>query len=525
MLRLGADSTEDAMMLQVTRLQQQVDDVTKERDTLNTEFNEYKQEATSVAAPIHVELKRAVEELAVLKPEAEKLREAAGKIPTIDPEIASKYEALDVEAVSMRAEVTRLRSEREATQEAHTCLARELHTERTTRFDTIKQTHSSYSKAREQLEAQIEALTKDKDERDRGFWQSCTDISQLQARTAKAERQLKEGRAAMDAELASKTEAIEKSNAELKQRNDALVAKMSELTEKNVQLQQQARAPPPPPAAPRPKSAAPAPQHIPATASTDDLRVIIATLQKEKHDLAKKCYEMEQSKRDLKNDNEKMRVLLRNSGALPSGQEMQKEQQAVASQRKQEATGGAPPVVAAPAEPRKPQAGDLCEYLTNEAGWREGKILGHNPAEKVFKIEDVEKKWVLDTWPEEHVKLKPIPVPAAPAPEKKAFAVGQKVDALFDGKWFECVINAVKAEASTCDVTWSSDQSFTPSLPFDQIKAKPPLPPAAPKVKGGGKDGGKKGGKKGKKGGKGGKPAPVVCTVITPHLRAYNETV
>eukprot|EP01061_Rhynchopus_euleeides_P041357 TRINITY_DN7183_c0_g2_i1.p1 TRINITY_DN7183_c0_g2~~TRINITY_DN7183_c0_g2_i1.p1 ORF type:complete len:557 (+),score=214.01 TRINITY_DN7183_c0_g2_i1:46-1671(+) len=534
MIRFGAGGPDETLQNNVDRLQASVDAAVAERDALNRDFNAYKAAAADVAAPLHKELKAVVEELALLRPEAERLREAAKKVPEVDPELEAKFNALETESSSLKEEMERLQKERTIAVEGNADLKRELYRERTSRIEIVRDAHAAYEKARAATVAEIEGLKKELADADNRYWPKVTNISELTARAANADREIAAAQKKIDTEVEKRTEALETSNADLTRRNTALVEKVAELTEKTVQLSQ--RGPPPAaptgPAAMPPVPAGPAP--IPGPAG--DQRALIESLQREKAEHLKKIFELEQGKRDLKAENDRMRVLLRTSGQIPSGQEIQVQQKAIAESRKK---GTGVPVVAGPAAtvtkmvvkegPGEP--GELCEYLTNEAGWREGKVLAHMPEEKSYKIEDTQKGWVLEKWPEEHVKVKRTPQPQAVAEVKNNdFTEGQKADAMYDGKWFECIIKAVSKEAKTCDVTWTQDQSFTPGLPMDQIKHKPSVAampvvvPAAGGVikKPGPYATGKKGGK-GKGKGKGGKSVFGAAPAPYPGASSYGQ--
>eukprot|EP01060_Flectonema_neradi_P039893 TRINITY_DN8948_c0_g1_i1.p1 TRINITY_DN8948_c0_g1~~TRINITY_DN8948_c0_g1_i1.p1 ORF type:complete len:388 (+),score=69.71 TRINITY_DN8948_c0_g1_i1:60-1223(+) len=130
-----------------------------------------------------------------------------------------------------------------------------------------------------------------------------------------------------------------------------------------------------------------------------------------------------------------------------------------------------------------------CTYLTNETGWRKGQVVGVNPNNKSYSIKDSEKGWVLQDWPSEHVKIEELPnievvpdnqeiqptkrqVTASIVPKVRAtpttYSVGEEAEGNFNGQWFPCVI--IEVHATDCSVRWVEDSSFTPNLPFVNIR-------------------------------------------------------
>ena len=135
-----------------------------------------------------------------------------------------------------------------------------------------------------------------------------------------------------------------------------------------------------------------------------------------------------------------------------------------------------------------------CTYRTNETGWRKGQIVGLNSSKRGYNIKDTEKGWVLQDWPFEHVRIDEvtdikvvtdcqdtqptkrhmaaIPTPIPPAqkikPAPAPFSMGDEAEGNFNGEWFRCVVREV--QASSCNVQWVEDSSFTPNIPFSNLR-------------------------------------------------------
>lgn len=141
-------------------------------------------------------------------------------------------------------------------------------------------------------------------------------------------------------------------------------------------------------------------------------------------------------------------------------------------------------------------AGRVCEYRTNEHGWRKARILKVFGTPSVYNLQDIDDQWELDGWHAEHVRPLPAAVPravpaavpkeepppatqaappprAAPAAAANAPAAlqpGQNVQAMYEGDWFPGVVQAVDAAKRTCDVNWAGEDTFTEHIAWSDVR-------------------------------------------------------
>eukprot|EP01061_Rhynchopus_euleeides_P015210 TRINITY_DN26033_c2_g1_i3.p1 TRINITY_DN26033_c2_g1~~TRINITY_DN26033_c2_g1_i3.p1 ORF type:complete len:564 (+),score=187.43 TRINITY_DN26033_c2_g1_i3:25-1692(+) len=475
----GAATAEARWHHRVLELEAAVERSEHERDTLQREFNAYKGDTAAVVVPLQVELQRQVELAQSMQVDAEaafaKRDEALERAAAAEESANVQEKNLSVRAECSQEELEALKLKQATLDQEMVSLTAKAVAEKKLRLATLAEANIAYTKWKSAFNAEQERLQADLASVTARLAAKTAEVSQSTLRAATSERETKAIRVTLEERVQS---AVDEAVAAVSEEKDALLKRV-ELLESQMNEKEAA-----------------------AKARAESQQALHAKTLETQSDTHKKEVAAMQAQLDAKVKSHEALVatvseltlqltsLKKGAAAAAAAPAAKPAAAAAAAPRGQQTPSSHVQVIdftkqQAPAHPAA--SGTECTYLTNEAGWRAGTIVSH--ANGTYSIKDKEKGWTLNRWPEEHVKPKTPkvqPAAAAPAPapaQKHFFPVGAKVEGLYDGKWFDCTVSKVDPSTSSYDVTWTMDNSYTPGIEAQCLRAKvgaAPQPKAAP---------------------------------------------